>query len=49
MRVGGLARALLEDKNNPAEVERIARELLDLEPHLLELLIAEGEKAPALQ
>lgn len=48
LRVGGLARALLENKNNPAEVERIANELLALEPHLLELLIAEGEKAPAL-
>jgi hypothetical protein len=48
LRVGGLARALLENKNNPTEVERIAKELLDLEPHLIELLIAEGEKAPAL-
>jgi len=30
------------------EVERIAQELLDLEPHLLELLVAEGERAPVL-
>ena len=29
-------------------IERIANELLALEPHLIELLIAEGEKAPAL-
>jgi hypothetical protein len=48
LRVGGLARSLLENKDNPAEVERIANELLALEPHLIELLIAEGEKAPAL-
>ena len=48
LRVGGLARSLLENKDNPAEVERIAQELLALEPHLIELLIAEGEKAPAL-
>jgi len=48
LRVGGLARSLLEKKNNPAEVERIANELLALEPHLIELLIAEGEKATAL-
>jgi hypothetical protein len=48
LRVGGLARLLLENKNNPAEVERIAKELLALEPRLIELLIAEGEKAPAL-
>jgi hypothetical protein len=48
LRVGGLARSLLENKDNPAEVERIANELLALEPHLLEMLIAEGEKAPAL-
>jgi hypothetical protein len=48
LKVGGLARSLLESKENPAEVERIANELLALEPHLLEMLIAEGEKAPAL-
>ena len=48
LRVGGLARALLENKDNPAEVERIANELLELEPQLLETLITEGEKAPAL-
>jgi hypothetical protein len=47
LRVGGLARALLENKDNPAEVERIANDLLALEPHLLELLIAECEMAPA--
>jgi hypothetical protein len=46
--VGGLARSLLESKDNPAGVERIAKELLTLEPHLIELLIAEGEKASAL-
>jgi len=39
---------LLENKDNPAEVERLANELLNLEPHILELLIAEGEKAPVL-
>lgn len=48
LRVGGLARSLLENKKNPAEAERIANELLALEPHLIELLIVEGEKAPAL-
>lgn len=48
LRVGGLARELLENKDNPVEVERIANELLALEPHLFEMLIAEGEKAPAL-
>jgi hypothetical protein len=48
LRVDCLARSLLENKDNPAEVERIANELLALEPHLIELLIAEGEKAPAL-
>jgi hypothetical protein len=40
---------LLESKDNPMEVERIARELLDLEPHLLELLVAEGQRAPELE
>ena len=40
---------LFENKNNPTEVERIANKLLALKPHLFELLIAEGEKAPALQ
>jgi len=49
LRVGGLAKSLLENKENPREVERIARELLDLEPHLLELLVAEGERAPELE
>lgn len=48
LRVVGLARPLLENKNNPAMAERIANELLALEPHLIELLIAEGEKVPAL-
>jgi len=48
LRVGGMARSLLENKDNPAEVERIANELLALEPHLIEMLIAEGDKAPAL-
>ena len=48
LRVGGLARSLLENKDNPVEVERIANELLALEPHLLEMRIAEGEKAPTL-
>ena len=48
LRVGGIAKAILDNKNNPAEVERLAKELLELEPHLLEMLIAEGEKAPAL-
>jgi hypothetical protein len=41
-------RAWIENKDNPAEVKRIANELLALEPHLIEMLIAEGEKAPAL-
>jgi len=41
LRVGCLARSLLENKNNPADVERIAYELLALEPHLIEPLIAE--------
>lgn len=49
LRIGGLAQALLDNKDNPTEVERIARELLDLEPHILELLIAEGEKSPGLE
>jgi hypothetical protein len=48
LRVGGLTRSLLENENNPAERERIANESLALEPHLIELLIAEGEKALAL-
>jgi len=48
LRIGGLARALLENKDNPVEVERLAKELLDLEPHILELLVIEGEKTPAL-
>ena len=48
LRIGGIAQAILDNKNNPAEVERLAKELLELEPHLLEMLIAEGEKAPAL-
>jgi len=39
---------LLENKDNPVEVERLAKELLDLEPHILELLVIEGEKTPAL-
>jgi len=48
LRVGGIAQAILDNKDNPVEVERIAKELLDLEPHLLEMLIEEGEEAPAL-
>jgi hypothetical protein len=43
--VGGLARSLLENKDNPNDVERIANELLALEPHLLEMLIAEGRES----
>ena len=49
LRVGGLAKALLENAEDPAEVRRIAGELLDLEPHLLELLVAEGDRAPELE
>lgn len=48
LRIGGIARALLENKDNPTEVERLANDLLALEPHILELLIIEGEKSPAL-
>jgi hypothetical protein len=39
---------LLEGKNNPVEVEKLANELMDLSRHLLELLVAEGERAPEL-
>ncbi len=48
LRVPGIAQALLDHKDNPAEIEKLARELMDLSHHLIELLIAEGEKAPAL-
>ena len=48
LRVPGIAQALLDNKNNPAEVEKLARELLDLSHHLIELLIAEAEITPAL-
>ena len=44
LRVGGLAKALLENAEDPAEVRRIAGELLDLEPHLLAMLVDAGEK-----
>jgi hypothetical protein len=49
LRIRGLANALLENKNNPAEVERLANELLDLEPHILAMLIAESEKLPEIE
>lgn len=49
LRIGGLAQSLLEHKNNPKEVERIARELLALEPDILALLVNEAEKTPALE
>jgi len=35
---------LLENAEDPAEVRRIAGELLDLEPHLLAMLVDAGEK-----
>lgn len=48
LRVPGLAHALIENKHNPDEVEKLALELLSLSDDLIELLIAEGEKTPAL-
>lgn len=48
LRVPGIAQALLDHKDNPVEVQKLAAELMDLSRHLIELLVAEGEKAPAL-
>ena len=48
LRVPGIAQALLDGKDNPVEVERLANELMDLSRHLIELLVAEGERAPEL-
>ena len=39
---------IIDHKNDPDKVEMFARELLDLVPDILELLIAEAENAPAL-
>lgn len=49
LRVPGIAQALLDHKDNPIEVEKLARELMDLSRHLIELLIAEGEKSPEFE
>jgi hypothetical protein len=40
---------LIENKSDPAKVEKLANDLLELEPHLLALLIEEGEKSPELE
>lgn len=48
LRIGGLAQMIIDHKNDPDKVEMFAKELLDLVPDILELLIAEAEKAPAL-
>jgi hypothetical protein len=39
---------IIDNKNDPDKVEIFARELLNLVPDILDLLIAEGEKAPSL-
>jgi hypothetical protein len=39
---------LLDGKNDPIEVEKLANELMDLSHHLLELLVAEGDRAGEL-
>jgi hypothetical protein len=48
LRVPGIAQALLDGKNDPIEVEKLANELMDLSHHLLELLVAEGDRAGEL-
>ncbi len=48
LRIGGLAQALLDNAENPDQVRRIARELLDLEPHILAMLIDVAEATPEL-
>ena len=49
LRVPGLAKAILENKDNPAEIERLGQELMELSRHLIELLITESEKLPELE
>jgi predicted transcriptional regulator len=44
LRLPGIAEALRENKGRPEEVERLARELDELVPHIFEMLIAEGER-----
>jgi hypothetical protein len=49
LRIRGLAMQLIENKSDPARVEKLANDLLELEPHLLALLIEESEKTPELE
>jgi hypothetical protein len=44
LRIGGLAKKIIAAKDDPALVERLARELLSLEPHILELFCLEADK-----
>lgn len=46
LRLPGLAQALRDNCNDPAEVLRIADEIDGLVPHIFELLLIEGEKTP---
>ena len=48
LRVGGLAQTIIDQKDDPAAVESNAREILNLVPEILDLLIEEGEKAPPI-
>lgn len=48
LRLPGLVEGLRENADNPIQVHRIANEIEDLIPHILELLIVEGEKTAAL-
>ena len=48
LRVGGLAQAILDNAEDPAKVRELASDLLELEPHLLGLLVASAEGTPEL-
>lgn len=46
LRIRGIAEALLQNRNDPDEVERLANELLTLEPDIFALLIDASERLP---
>ena len=48
LRVGGIAQQILDNAEDPAKVRALARDLMALEPDLLEMLITSAEGTPEL-
>lgn len=46
LRVGAIAHRIFESAEDPAKVRELAQELIDLEPHILTMLIDRGEALP---